>query len=83
MHPLRVALRVASGVLIASALVMVNLAIYFSSYPDEEQMGWAIFCGFNAIWIAVVGVLCLVYAESREMEMKQLDRNRKEPAGMV
>lgn len=83
MHPLRVALRIACGVFIASALVMVNLAIYYSSTPHYAQMGWAIFCGVNAIWVAVVGLLCLLYAESREMEMKQLDRNRKEPAGMV
>lgn len=77
---MKIALRTVGVLLIVGALVLVNLAIYYSSEPRYAQMGWAIFCGFNAIWIAVLGVLGLCYAESHDVAMRQLDWNERHKA---
>lgn len=62
--------------LIAGAIVMENLAIYYSSVPHFEQMGWALFCGFNGLFVAVLGAISIVVAESHGVAMRQLDYER-------
>lgn len=75
---LKTILRAIGAILIATALVMMNLAIYYSSVPHFQQMGWAIFCGVNALWVGIGGVLLLFVADSHEVAMRQLDYNRRE-----
>lgn len=59
--------------LLAGAIVMLNLAIMYSSEPHYRQMGWALFCSVNAIWVGVLGVICFIAAESHQVAMRQLD----------
>lgn len=63
--------------LIVGALVMANLAIMYSSEPNYQQQGWAIFCGLNAIWVLGLGVICIFTAGSSDLEFRQLDYDRQ------
>lgn len=63
--------------LIVGAGVMCNLAIMYSSQPHYRQEGWAIFCALNAFWVAGLGVISLLLAESQDMKFRQLDYDRK------
>lgn len=63
--------------LVVGAGVMVNLAIMYSSEPHYRQEGWAIFCALNAFWVAGLGAICIVGAESRDLEFRQLDYDRQ------
>lgn len=64
------------GLLVVGAIVMMNLAIYYSSEPHNSQMGWAIFCGFNGVLVGLLGVVSGLFAGSSEVAMHQLDRER-------
>lgn len=69
--------RCLGGLLIAVALLGFNMAILYSSVPHYEQQGWAEFCGFNACWLLALGILSLIYSESHEVAMRQLDWDRE------
>lgn len=62
-----------SVLLIIAGVVMQNLAVMYSSIPHYHQMGWAIFCSLNGIWILALGVISLLVAESHDVAMRQLD----------
>lgn len=74
---LKLLLRVLGATLIIVALLGVNGAIYYSSVPHYQQMGWALFCAVNAIWIGALGLIAFVVAESDEVALRQLDRDRE------
>jgi hypothetical protein len=76
-HPLRLALWAIGGTLMIGALVMANLAIMYSSISSDSQEGWAIFCGLNAIWVFVLGFACLMVADTHDVQMRQLDWDRR------
>lgn len=40
-------------------------------------MGWAEFCSIDGILVAGLGTICFAISESREIEMRQLDLDRK------
>lgn len=75
---LKRALYAAAGLLIASVILLFNLAIYFSSKPHYHQMGWAIFCGVNACFLALGAFLLLVAAESDTIDTRDFNRRRQE-----
>lgn len=70
-------LNVLAVLLMAAAVVLVNLGIMYSSVPHYEQMGWAIFCCFNALWIFVLGLGSAVYAGSDTVNFNQLDADQR------
>lgn len=67
-------------ILFVVSILGLNGAIYYSSVPHNEQMGWAEFCGCNAIWIFLLGVFTLVYSDSYDLSMRQLNWDERNKA---
>lgn len=61
-------------------VALANLAIYYSSFPHNSEMGWAICCGVNAVWVFLVGGFFILASDSPTVRYRQLDKDREREA---
>lgn len=62
--------------LIVGGLVMMNLAINYSSVPRYHQQGWAEFCGINAVWVIGLGILCWMMSDTYKVDLWRMEAMR-------